>query len=270
MAALAASDPAGSPSTATSPLVRVEQPADYGDRGCLPRAVGAEQPVALVVAHGEGDTVEGRALAEPLLKALTRKHGWTRNLDPRDLLGAHRRRCRRSLVRSTTTIGGTVESVIRLDGDRFEPDVVTGLDAFSHLCVVFQFHLVDEADIVSGARRPRGNPDWPKVGMFAERAKMRPNRLGVSHLRLSSPCAASTCTCAASTRVDGTPVLDVKPFFREFEPDAESAAGVGHGVDGGVLLIGLAVDAVGPLGHGPGPPGHGPAPIEHGPVNVKR
>jgi tRNA (adenine37-N6)-methyltransferase len=76
---------------------------------------------------------------------------------------------------------GAVESIIRLDAERFEPDVVTGLDAFSHLCVVFQFHLVDEADVAFGARHPRGNPDWPKVGMFAQRAKMRPNRLGVSN-----------------------------------------------------------------------------------------
>jgi tRNA (Thr-GGU) A37 N-methylase len=73
---------------------------------------------------------------------------------------------------------GAVESVVRLDHTRFEPAAVAGLGAFSHVCVVFHFHLVAEADVVSGARRPRGNPNWPQVGMFAQRAKMRPNRFG--------------------------------------------------------------------------------------------
>ncbi len=97
------------------------------------------------------------------------------------------------------------------------PDALTGLDAFSHLCVVFHFHLVDEADIVSGARHPRGNPDWPKVGMFAQRAKMRPNRLGVSNCALLGVHVLDLHVRGLDA-VDGTPVLDVKPFMREFEP----------------------------------------------------
>jgi tRNA (adenine37-N6)-methyltransferase len=52
--------------------------------------------------------------------------------------------------------------------------------------VVFEFHLVDPAEVQWGAHRPRGNPDWPEVGMFAQRAKMRPNRLGVSTCRLTA------------------------------------------------------------------------------------
>jgi tRNA-Thr(GGU) m(6)t(6)A37 methyltransferase TsaA len=112
---------------------------------------------------------------------------------------------------------GTVEAIIRLDGARFGPDAVTGLDAFSHLCVVFQFHLVEEADVVSGARHPRGNPDWPEVGMFAQRAKMRPNRLGVSNCALVSVDGLDLHVRGLDA-VAGTPILDVKPFMREFEP----------------------------------------------------
>jgi tRNA (adenine37-N6)-methyltransferase len=112
---------------------------------------------------------------------------------------------------------GAVESIIRLDVDRFESDVVTGLDACSHLCVVFQFHLVDETDIVFVARHPRGNPDWPKVGMFAQRAKMRPNRLGVSNCALVAVHDLDLHVRGLDA-IDGTPVLDVKPVFRQFEP----------------------------------------------------
>jgi len=112
---------------------------------------------------------------------------------------------------------GPVESVISLDRARFGDDAVTGLSAFSHLVVVFQFHLVDESAVQSGARHPRGNTDWPKVGMFAQRAKMRPNRLGVSSCRLMGVQELDLHVRGLDA-VDGTPVLDVKPYVREFEP----------------------------------------------------
>jgi tRNA-Thr(GGU) m(6)t(6)A37 methyltransferase TsaA len=112
---------------------------------------------------------------------------------------------------------GKVESVIRLDRNRFGPAAVSGLDAFSHLCVVFQFHLVGESEVVTGVRHPRGNPDWPEVGMFAQRAKMRPNRLGVSNCALVS-IDGTDLHVRGLDAIDGSPVLDVKPFMREFEP----------------------------------------------------
>jgi tRNA (adenine37-N6)-methyltransferase len=112
---------------------------------------------------------------------------------------------------------GGVAAVIRLDGAQFGADAVAGLSAFSHLVVVFAFHLVDPADVQWGARHPRGNPDWPEVGMFAQRAKMRPNRLGVSTCRLTG-VEGLDLHVQGLDAVDGTPVLDVKPFMREFEP----------------------------------------------------
>ena len=112
---------------------------------------------------------------------------------------------------------GGVEAVIRLDGTRFGPDAVAGLADFSHLVVVFQFHLVEEAAVQTGARRPRGNPDWPEVGMFAQRAKMRPNRLGVSTCTLVHVDGLDLHVRGLDA-VDGSPVLDVKPHMREFVP----------------------------------------------------
>ena len=112
---------------------------------------------------------------------------------------------------------GGVEAVIRLDHERFGPAAVAGLAAFSHLVVIFQFHLVDPADVETGARRPRGNPEWPEVGMFAQRAKMRPNRLGVSTCRLLT-VEALDLGVRGLDAIAGSPVLDVKPFMREFEP----------------------------------------------------
>ena len=92
--------------------------------------------------------------------------------------------------------------MIELD-ERFTPDAVAGLDQFSHLEVVYLVHLADPERVESGARHPRANRDWPCVGIFAQRGKDRPNRLGVSRCRL--------------VRVDNL-ALHVKPWMEEFGP----------------------------------------------------
>src|SRR4051812_17480576 len=73
-----------------------------------------------------------------------------------------------------------VESSIELDPDMLGDDAALGLDAFSHIEVVYLFRLADEAKACTGARHPRGNTDWPLTGILAQRAKDRPNRLGVT------------------------------------------------------------------------------------------
>lgn len=112
---------------------------------------------------------------------------------------------------------GDVESRIVIDAARFSPDVLSGLDDFSHLDIVFVFDRVDEARINLGARHPRGRKDWPSVGIFAQRAKARPNRLGVTTCSLVAVDDLSV-TVRGLDAIDGTPVLDIKPHMREFQP----------------------------------------------------
>ncbi|MEM9464216.1 MAG: SAM-dependent methyltransferase [Actinomycetota bacterium] len=111
----------------------------------------------------------------------------------------------------------SVVSTIMLDDQRFTPDVVAGLDDFSHLDVVFVFDQVDESRIHHGARHPRGREDWPLVGIFAQRAKTRPNRIGVTTCELIA-VAGLTLTVRGLDAIDATPVLDLKPHMREFQP----------------------------------------------------
>ena len=85
---------------------------------------------------------------------------------------------------------GDVVSTIALDADRFGAEVLAGLDDFSHIEVVFVFDQVDETRVNLGARHPRNRPDWPLVGIFAQRAKARPNRIGVTICELISVAAA--------------------------------------------------------------------------------
>jgi tRNA (adenine37-N6)-methyltransferase len=112
-----------------------------------------------------------------------------------------------------------VESTIELT-PAFGPDALRGLLEFSHIEVVYVFHLVDPASITSGARHPRGNTEWPEVGIFAQRAKARPNRLGVSVCELLGG-DGTTLRVRGLDAVDGTPVLDIKPCMREFAPRGE-------------------------------------------------
>ncbi|OIK06326.1 SAM-dependent methyltransferase [Streptomyces monashensis] len=115
---------------------------------------------------------------------------------------------------------GSEAAVIRLDARRFTPDAVAGLDAFSHLEVVYHFDRVPVEKIETGARHPRGNPDWPQVGIFAQRGKNRPNRLGVSRCRLIKVDGLDLHVRGLDA-VDGTPVLDIKPYMAEFGPQGQ-------------------------------------------------
>jgi tRNA (Thr-GGU) A37 N-methylase len=70
------------------------------------------------------------------------------------------------------------------------------------------------------ARHPRGNPAWPEVGIFAQRATDRPNRLGLCTCALVAVDGASIVVRGLDA-IDGTPVLDVKPYLEEFAPRRE-------------------------------------------------
>ncbi len=111
---------------------------------------------------------------------------------------------------------GCVEAQIVID-DRFATDVLAGLDGFSHIDVVFHFDQVDESTIHLGARHPRNRKDWPLVGIFAQRAKARPNRIGVTTCELVR-VEGLRVSVRGLDAIDGTPVLDIKPHVVEFGP----------------------------------------------------
>ena len=103
---------------------------------------------------------------------------------------------------------------------RFSPEALAGIDDFSHLEVIFHFDQVAESEINAGARHPRGRTDWPLVGIFAQRGRNRPNRIGVSICRLLS-VEGTRLKVRGLDAVDGTPVLDIKPVMMGFLPRGE-------------------------------------------------
>ena len=115
---------------------------------------------------------------------------------------------------------GASRARIDLDPDRFTPEALAGLADFSHIEVVFVFHGVDEARVETGARRPRGRADWPLVGIFAQRGRARPNRLGVTVCQVVGVSGLSV-EVQGLDAIDGTPVLDIKPVLQGFLPRGE-------------------------------------------------
>ena len=95
-----------------------------------------------------------------------------------------------------------------------------GLGEFSHVEVLYLFDRVDPGSVHTGARRPRGNPEWPEVGVFAQRVKDRPNRIGLSTCEILG-VDGTRIAVRGLDAVDGTPVLDLKPHLVEFGPRSE-------------------------------------------------
>ncbi len=107
---------------------------------------------------------------------------------------------------------------------------------FSHLDVIFVFDQVGETQIEHGARHPRGREDWPLVGIFAQRGKNRPNRLGVCTCRIVGVDGLAI-EVEGLDAIDGTPVVDIKPAMQGFLPRGDRPrAGLGGGDHEGVLV----------------------------------
>jgi len=111
--------------------------------------------------------------------------------------------------------GGSVSSIVLEDS--YEESALDGVDEFSHVEVLFLFDRVDPKNVVCGARHPRNNADWPAIGIFAQRGKKRPNRIGSTICRVVGR-SGPRLDVAELDAIDGTPVLDIKPVMREFLP----------------------------------------------------
>jgi tRNA-Thr(GGU) m(6)t(6)A37 methyltransferase TsaA len=115
----------------------------------------------------------------------------------------------------------------------FEPayrraEAVRGIEEFSHLWLITQFHLVNEEPTSLTVRPPKlgGNE---RRGVFATRSPFRPNRLTLSVVKLDrvelDGDKAPRLFVSGVDLVDGTPVFDIKPYIRYADsiPEARSS-----------------------------------------------
>ena len=114
---------------------------------------------------------------------------------------------------------GDVISEIKL-AEGIHPDALKGIEEFSHLDIIFYFHQVKEEHIQYKARRPRNNKNYPETGIFAQRGKNRPNRLGATVVTLLQK-SGSKLVVKGLDAIDGTPVIDIKPVMKEFLPKGQ-------------------------------------------------
>lgn len=122
-------------------------------------------------------------------------------------------------IEPTDDYWGGSSAIIRIS-DRFPVDAVKGLETFSHLQVVFHFHMQDLDELNLGARRPRNNPEWPEIGSLGHRNMKRINRIGVSYCRLLKVDGLDLHVEELDA-IAGTPILDIKPHFPDFAPQGD-------------------------------------------------
>lgn len=86
------------------------------------------------------------------------------------------------------------------------------LEGFSHLILIYHFHLVEQVKL-----KVKPFLDTQQRGLFATRAPLRPNPIGISVVRLEK-VDGNTLYIQDVDIVDGTPLLDIKPYVPDFEP----------------------------------------------------
>lgn len=108
-----------------------------------------------------------------------------------------------------------VDSEIHLD-PRYAQGLA-GLEEYSHVLVVFLLDRIKDFDpATQSLRKPRGKEHMRAVGVFAQRTKYRPNPIGVTAVKLRG-IAGNVVKVTGLDALDGTPVLDLKPYIPEFD-----------------------------------------------------
>lgn len=111
---------------------------------------------------------------------------------------------------------GEVVTKIILNSSLLE-EALSEIESFSHLEIIFYFHMVNKNKIVTGARYPRNDEALPKVRFFAQRGKNGPNQLGLTTVRIIKREGRELSVVGLDC-INETPILDIKPVMKEFLP----------------------------------------------------
>lgn len=130
----------------------------------------------------------------------------------------------------------------------FEPayrnaDALRGMEEFSHLWLIWQFSKAVREDWSPTVRPPRlgGNT---RMGVFATRSPFRPNAIGLSSVRLvrvePNTAEGPVIWVAGADLMDGTPILDIKPYLAYTDSHPDAAGGFADAVRGHSLAVDYA------------------------------
>lgn len=91
-----------------------------------------------------------------------------------------------------------------------------GLEEFSHAIIVYYLDKADFDKDTNLQRRPRNREDMPLLGIFSQRAKDRPNNIGITSVEIVS-VSDKELVVKGLDAIDNTPVLDIKPYFPMYD-----------------------------------------------------
>ena len=123
---------------------------------------------------------------------------------------------------------GSLQAEIIFEPEFRSRDAVRGLEAFSHIWLIWEFSENVRADWSPTVRPPRlgGNV---RMGVFATRSPFRPNPIGLSCVRLEditfSDARGPVLHVAGADLMDGTPIYDIKPYLPYADAHPEALGG---------------------------------------------
>lgn len=132
------------------------------------------------------------------------------------------------------------ESLVIFEPPYRNADALRGIEEFSHLWLIWQFSEAVRADWSPTVRPPKlgGNK---RVGVFATRSPYRPNAIGLSSVRLVAVERHATygtvLRVAGADLMDGTPVLDIKPYLAYTDSHPDAAGGFALARTEGTLSV---------------------------------
>ena len=104
---------------------------------------------------------------------------------------------------------GKVDSEIHVNDDLAAG--LKNIEDWSHVVVIFYMHEVSFDPSQDLVRRPRGLQEMPEIGIFAQRARHRPNGIGITAVKVLG-VEGNVLRVRGLDAIDGTPVLDIKPY----------------------------------------------------------
>jgi len=111
----------------------------------------------------------------------------------------------------------SVESTIELIDD-LPDECLDGIEQFSHVEILYYFNKSTKT--LTGSEHPRENSAYPKVGIFAQRKKDRPNHIGATIVKVVRR-QGHQLVVQNLDAIDGTPIIDIKPVFTEYLPQGD-------------------------------------------------
>ena len=134
----------------------------------------------------------------------------------------------------------TLRSTIVFEPEFRNDDALRGIEGFSHLWVIWQFSEAVRHDWSPTVRPPRlgGNT---RMGVFATRSPFRPNAIGLSCVRLiaveRTESNGTVLHVAGADLMDGTPILDIKPYIPYSDAYPDAAGGFTDAADDFLLQV---------------------------------